>query len=114
MSTDWQDPATVDRMLDDLGTWAVVGLSGDPGRTAYSIASLLQRHALQRLGDVGADVAHLGAALEQHLGVHEAVVVGVHHREALTGVDARHEAVDRRRVDRVAAGRGHREVTGAA
>ena len=43
MSTDWQDPATVDRMLDDLGTWAVVGLSGDPGRTAYSIASLLQR-----------------------------------------------------------------------
>lgn len=43
MSTDWQDPATVDRMLDDLGTWAVVGLSGDTGRTAYSIASLLQR-----------------------------------------------------------------------
>lgn len=43
MSTDWQDPATVDRMLDDLGTWAVVGLSGDTGRTAYSIARLLQR-----------------------------------------------------------------------
>src|SRR3954447_1222111 len=30
-------------MLDDLETWAVVGLSGDRGRTAYSIASLLQR-----------------------------------------------------------------------
>jgi predicted CoA-binding protein len=30
-------------MLDDLDTWAVVGLSGDPGRTAYSIAQLLQR-----------------------------------------------------------------------
>lgn len=43
MSSDWQDPATVDRMLDDLETWAVVGLSGDTGRTAYSIASLLQR-----------------------------------------------------------------------
>ncbi len=43
MSTDWQDTATVDRMLDDLETWAVVGLSGDTGRTAYSIASLLQR-----------------------------------------------------------------------
>ncbi|WP_457207365.1 CoA-binding protein, partial [Nocardioides sp. P5_C9_2] len=42
MSTDWQDPATVDRMLDDLETWAVVGLSGDTGRTAYSIAKLLQ------------------------------------------------------------------------
>jgi predicted CoA-binding protein len=43
MSSDWQDPATVDRMLDDLETWAVVGLSGDTGRTAYSIAELLQR-----------------------------------------------------------------------
>ena len=38
----WQDPATVERMLDELGTWAVVGLSGDPSRTAYAIASLLQ------------------------------------------------------------------------
>ncbi len=39
----WHDPATVDRMLDDLETWAVVGLSGDPTRTAYTIAELLQR-----------------------------------------------------------------------
>lgn len=39
----WQDRATIDRMLDELETWAVVGLSGDPGRTAYTIASLLQR-----------------------------------------------------------------------
>lgn len=38
----WQDPETVEQMLDDLETWAVVGLSGDPSRTAYSIASLLQ------------------------------------------------------------------------
>src|SRR5690348_8366529 len=30
-------------MLDDLETWAVVGLSGNPSRTAYRIASLLQR-----------------------------------------------------------------------
>src|SRR4051794_35489195 len=30
-------------MLDDCETWAVVGLSGDPGRTAYSIAALLQQ-----------------------------------------------------------------------
>ena len=29
-------------MLDDCETWAVVGLSGDPSKTAYSIASLLQ------------------------------------------------------------------------
>ena len=39
----WQDTGTVDRMLDDAQTWAVVGLSGDPSRTAYSIAALLQR-----------------------------------------------------------------------
>ncbi len=42
VSSDWQDPATIDRMLDQAQTWAVVGLSGDPGRTAYSIAALLQ------------------------------------------------------------------------
>ena len=38
----WQDPANVATMLDDLKTWAVVGLSGNPSRTAYSIAALLQ------------------------------------------------------------------------
>ena len=37
----WQDPETVDRMLD-AQTWAVVGLSGDPARMAYSIARQLQ------------------------------------------------------------------------
>ncbi len=41
---DWQDPAWVRYLLDDCETWAVVGLSGDPGRTAYSIAALLQQH----------------------------------------------------------------------
>lgn len=41
---DWHLPEWVDLMLDDCDTWAVVGLSGDPGRTAYSIAGLLQRH----------------------------------------------------------------------
>jgi predicted CoA-binding protein len=39
---DWQDPAWVRTMLDDSETWAVVGLSGDPTRTAYRIAELLQ------------------------------------------------------------------------
>lgn len=29
-------------MLDECDTWAVVGLSGDPSRTAYEIAALLQ------------------------------------------------------------------------
>jgi len=38
----WQDPESVRFMLDDCKTWAIVGLSGDPTRTAYSIAALLQ------------------------------------------------------------------------
>ncbi|MBC9227221.1 CoA-binding protein [Aeromicrobium sp. 636] len=41
--TDWQDPEAVSLMLDELETWAVVGLSPNLSRTAYSIAQLLQR-----------------------------------------------------------------------
>ena len=37
----WQDPETIDRMLA-AQTWAVVGLSDNPERTAWSIARLLQ------------------------------------------------------------------------
>jgi predicted CoA-binding protein len=40
---DWQERDWVRLMLDDCETWAVVGLSGDPTRTAYSIARLLQQ-----------------------------------------------------------------------
>jgi predicted CoA-binding protein len=40
----WLDPEAIRFMLEDCATWAVVGLSGDPSRTAYSIAALLQRH----------------------------------------------------------------------
>jgi len=40
---DWHDPDTIRTLLDDTSTWAVVGLSGNPGRTAYSIARLLQQ-----------------------------------------------------------------------
>ena len=43
MTTSWQDPAAVALMLNDLQTWAVVGLSTDTSRTAYSIAALLQQ-----------------------------------------------------------------------
>ena len=39
----WLDPEVIRFMLEDCETWAVVGLSGDPSRTAYSIAALLQR-----------------------------------------------------------------------
>ena len=38
----WQDPEWVRFMLEDCEVWAVVGLSGDTSRTAYSIAALLQ------------------------------------------------------------------------
>ncbi len=38
----WQNTDDVAFMLDECTTWAVVGLSGDPSRTAYSIAGLLQ------------------------------------------------------------------------
>jgi len=42
-SPSWQEPSAIDLMLDDLPTWAIVGLSGDPSRTAYRIAQLLQQ-----------------------------------------------------------------------
>ncbi|HJQ07776.1 MAG TPA: CoA-binding protein [Nocardioides sp.] len=34
----------IDVLLDDSEVWAVVGLGGDPYRTAYSIAQELQQH----------------------------------------------------------------------
>ena len=43
----WQDPEAIRLMLDDCAVWAVVGLSGDRTRTAYSIAALLQRRGKQ-------------------------------------------------------------------
>lgn len=39
----WQDSTVVETMLEDLDTWAIVGLSGDQGRTAYRIAAALQQ-----------------------------------------------------------------------
>src|SRR5690606_3496081 len=44
---DWQDPKAVDFMLDECETWAVVGLSDNPRRTAYEIAALLQSRGKQ-------------------------------------------------------------------
>ena len=44
---DWQDPEAIRLMLDDCKVWAVVGLSGDPRRTAYTIAALLQDRGKQ-------------------------------------------------------------------
>ncbi|MFT3832822.1 MAG: CoA-binding protein [Micropruina sp.] len=38
----WQRQQVVDHFLDEAKVWAVVGLSGDPDKTAYRIARLLQ------------------------------------------------------------------------
>ncbi len=38
----WLDPENIRFLLDDCETWAVVGLSGNPDRTAYRIAQMLQ------------------------------------------------------------------------
>ena len=43
----WQDPEHVRFMLEDCRTWAVVGLSGDPRRTAYDVAAWLQARGKQ-------------------------------------------------------------------
>jgi uncharacterized protein len=43
MTSSWQDREVVDTMLEDHDTWAIVGLSGDAGRTAYGVAAALQR-----------------------------------------------------------------------
>ena len=40
----WLDPADIRFMLEECDTWAVVGLSGNPDRTAYRIARFLQEH----------------------------------------------------------------------
>ncbi len=42
MTVPWLDREDIRFMLEDCETWAVVGLSGNPGRTAYEIAALLQ------------------------------------------------------------------------
>jgi predicted CoA-binding protein len=39
---EWLDPENIRFLLDDCETWAVVGLSGNPDRTAYRIAEMLQ------------------------------------------------------------------------
>ncbi|MGA8257527.1 MAG: CoA-binding protein [Nocardioides sp.] len=42
LDSNWQDAEAVRFMLDDCQTWAIVGLSTNTSRTAYSIASLLK------------------------------------------------------------------------
>lgn len=41
--SEWQQQDSIDVMLDECTTWAVVGLGDNPDRTAWRIAALLQR-----------------------------------------------------------------------
>ena len=52
----WAESRDVARLLDESETWAVVGLSGDPSRTAYGIARLLQQHG-KRIVPIHPDAA---------------------------------------------------------
>jgi predicted CoA-binding protein len=45
--TPWLDRDTIRFLLEDTETWAVVGLSGNPDRTAFRIARFLQSHGKQ-------------------------------------------------------------------
>ena len=41
MNLPWQDPDDLAFMLRDCDVWAVVGLSGDPSRTAYAVSAAM-------------------------------------------------------------------------
>jgi predicted CoA-binding protein len=43
----WLDPGNIRFLLDKCTTWAIVGLSGNPHRTAFRIAEFLQAHGKQ-------------------------------------------------------------------
>src|SRR5512139_3505689 len=43
-TTPWLDEANIRFMLESCRTWAVVGLSGDPSRTAFGVTRFLQEH----------------------------------------------------------------------
>ncbi len=42
MTLPWQDPDHLRFMLRECEVWAVVGLSGDPSRTAYAVSAALR------------------------------------------------------------------------
>jgi len=52
----WADPEDVTVLLDQCETWAVVGLSDNPTRTAYGIARLLQERG-KRIVPIHPDAA---------------------------------------------------------
>jgi predicted CoA-binding protein len=57
-TTPWLDEDNLRFMLEKCQTWAVVGLSGDPSRTAYRIARILQKHG-KRIVPVHPEANHV-------------------------------------------------------
>ena len=57
-TTPWLDEDNLRFMLEKCQTWAVVGLSGDPSRTAYRIARFLQQHG-KRIVPVHPEANHV-------------------------------------------------------
>ncbi|GAA3869983.1 CoA-binding protein [Saccharothrix violaceirubra] len=47
MGEAWGEVDTIRRVLALRGTWAVVGLSENPGRAAYGVAAFLRRHGVR-------------------------------------------------------------------
>jgi uncharacterized protein len=56
--TPWLDEDNIRLMLEKCETWAVVGLSGDPSRTAYRVARFLQDHG-KRIVPVHPEANHV-------------------------------------------------------
>jgi uncharacterized protein len=56
--TPWLDEDSIRLMLEKCETWAVVGLSGDPSRTAYRVARFLQEHG-KRIVPVHPEANHV-------------------------------------------------------
>lgn len=54
----WLDQENIRFMLEECETWAVVGLSGDPTRTAYGVARFLQDHG-KRIVPVHPEAHHV-------------------------------------------------------
>ncbi|MFZ5849694.1 MAG: CoA-binding protein [Actinomycetota bacterium] len=54
----WLDEKNIRFMLEECDTWAVVGLSGDPSRTAYSVARFLQERG-KRIVPVHPEANHV-------------------------------------------------------
>jgi predicted CoA-binding protein len=57
-TTPWLDEDNLRFMLEKCQTWAVVGLSGDPSRTAYRIARFLQQRG-KRIVPVHPEANHV-------------------------------------------------------